>query len=80
VVPSTIASRSRPATATSDSPTASGATCATAASRVSACASSIVRSRGVVLTALAGLKPPVCERPGSTMTRFVPIDENWSTT
>jgi hypothetical protein len=43
-------------------------------------ASSTVRSRGVVVMALAGLKPPVPERPGSTMTRLVPSDENWPTT
>jgi hypothetical protein len=51
-----------------------------ACSRRSAAASSMVRSRGVVVMALAGLKPPVPERPGRTMTRLVPIEENWPTT
>jgi hypothetical protein len=46
----------------------------------SACASSIVRSRGVLVIALPGLKPPVCERPGRTITRLLPIDENWLST
>jgi hypothetical protein len=40
----------------------------------------MVRSRGVVVSALAGLKPPVAERPGRTMTRLLPSAENWSTT
>ena len=61
-------------------PTASGATRRTPAARSSAAASSMVRSRGVVVIALAGLKPPVPERPGRTMTRLVPIDANWPTT
>ncbi|EXI78939.1 MAG: hypothetical protein AW10_02580 [Candidatus Accumulibacter appositus] len=76
VVPTTITSRSLPAKLISDVPTASGAARCTALARSSACASSMVRSRGVLVTALPGLKPPVCERPGRTMTRLLPIDEN----
>ena len=76
VVPATITSRSRPATLISDVPTASGATFFTAGARCSASASSMVRSRVVLVMALPMLKPPVCERPGRTMTRLVPIDEN----
>ena len=34
------------------------------------------KARGVLVTALPGLKPPVCERPGRTITRLLPIDEN----
>jgi hypothetical protein len=37
-----------------------------------AAASSMVRSRGVLVMAVAGLKPPVPVRPGRTMTRLVP--------
>ena len=48
----------------------------TALARCSAWASSIVRSRVVLVMALPGLKPPVCERPGSTMTRLLPSEEN----
>ena len=45
-----------------------------------ALASSTVRSRGVPVITLAGEKPPVCVRPGSTITRLVPSDENSLTT
>ena len=58
----------------------SGATRSTAGARSIARASSMVRSRGVVVIALAGLKPPVSVRPGSTITRFVPSEENSRTT
>ncbi len=78
--PATMTSRSRPPKLISEVPTASGATRRTPAARSSAAASSMVRSRGVVVIALAGLNPPVPERPGRTMTRLVPIDENWPTT
>jgi hypothetical protein len=64
----------------SELPTASGATRRTEGRRVRANASSTVRSRGVVVSALAGLKPPVAERPGRTMTRLLPSAENCSTT
>ena len=80
VVPMTFTSRSRPPLLISDRPTTSGASRRTAAARCSARASPIVRSRGVLVIAVAGLKPPVCDRPGNTMTRLVPIAENWSTT
>ena len=76
VVPAIITSRSRPPTLISEVPTASGATFFTAGALSSACASSTVRSRGVLVMAFPGLKPPVCERPGSTMTRLLPSDEN----
>jgi hypothetical protein len=36
----------------------------------------MVRSRGVLVMALPGLKPPVCDLPGNTMTRLVPSEEN----
>ena len=73
-------SRSRPATLSSDVPAVTGASRRTAGARCSARASATVRSRGVLVTALAGLKPPVCERPGSTITRLLPSDENSLTT
>jgi hypothetical protein len=76
VVPATMTSRSLPPTLISEVPTASGATRCTALARSRACASSTVRSRGVLVSALPGLKPPVCERPGRTITRLLPIDEN----
>ena len=57
-----------------------GATRRTPEARNSAAASSIVRSRGVEVIALAGLYPPVPERPGRTITRLVPKEENWPTT
>ena len=60
----------------SEVPTASGATRRTAGARTSALASLMVRSRTVFVIALPGLKPPVCERPGKTITRFVPTDAN----
>ncbi len=80
VEPATMISRRRPPKLISEVPAVSGATLLTAGARRSAAASSTVRSRGVVVMALAGLKPPVPERPGSTMTRLVPIDENCPTT
>ncbi|MPN10167.1 hypothetical protein SDC9_157462 [bioreactor metagenome] len=80
VEPATMASRSLPPWAISEVPTASGATRRTLGRRRRLAASSMVRSRGVEVMALAGLKPPVPERPGSTMTRLVPSDENWPTT
>jgi len=80
VVPATITSRSLPPKLISDVPTARGTTRCTVLARSSAWASSTVRSRGVLVMALPGLKPPVCERPGRTMTRLVPSDENSSTT
>ena len=80
VEPATMISRSRPPKLISDVPTVSGATRLTVLARRRAAASSMVRSRGVVVMALAGLKPPVPERPGRTMTRLVPIEENWPTT
>ena len=75
-----MTSRRRPPKLISDVPTASGARRLTEGARRSAPASSMLRSRGVLVMALAGLKPPVPERPGSTMTRLVPIEENWPTT
>ena len=53
-----------------------GATRRTAVARRTASASSTVRSRGVPVMTFCGEKPPVCVRPGSTMTRLVPSDEN----
>lgn len=76
VVPATSTSRSLPPALISDVPTVNGATRNTALARCKACASSMVRSRGVLVMALPGLKPPVCERPGSTITRLLPSDEN----
>ncbi len=76
VVPATITSRSLPPKLISEVPTASGATRVTALARVSAWASSMVRSRVVLVMALPGLKPPVWLRPGKTMTRLLPSDEN----
>ena len=75
-----MTSRSRPPKLISDVPTASGATRLTAGARRKLPASSRLKSRGVVVIALAGLNPPVPERPGRTMTRLVPIEENWPTT
>ena len=80
VVPTTTVSRSLPPAVISAEPTDTGATRSTACARPIARASSSVRSRGVLVTALAGEKPPVCVRPGSTITRFVPSEENWSIT
>jgi hypothetical protein len=79
-VPATTTSRRRPLALISELPAGKGAARRTEGSRVSANASSMVRSRGVVVSALAGLKPPVAERPGRTMTRLLPSAENWSTT
>ena len=79
-MPATTTSRKRPLALISELPAARGATRRTEGSRVSANASSTVRSRGVVVRALAGLKPPVAERPGRTITRLLPSAENWSTT
>ena len=76
VVPITIVSRKRPPALASDNPTAIGASRRIALARCKARASSIVKSRGVLVTTLAGLKPPVCERPGNTITRLLPIEEN----
>ena len=78
--PATTLSRRRPLALISEVPTDNGETRRTEGSRLMAKASSTVRSRGVVVSALAGLKPPVAERPGSTMTRLLPSDENCSTT
>ena len=75
-VPATMTSRSLPPALISDVPTASGATRLTALPRCRAWASSMVRSRVVLVMALPGLKPPVCERPGNTMTRLLPSAEN----
>ena len=80
VVPATITSRSRPPKEISEVPTASGATRRTLGMRRRLLASSMVRSRGVEVMALAGLKPPVPERPGKTLTRLLPSEENWPTT
>ena len=80
VVPTTMPSRSLPPTDSSEVPTASGATRCTAGARSSASASSTVRSRGVLLTKLPGLMPPVSVRPGSTITRLVPMALNSRTT
>ena len=56
VVPATMTSRNLPPTLISEVPTASGATRRTALARNRACASSTVRSRGVLVIALiAGL-------------------------
>ncbi len=80
VEPATMTSRRRPPKLISEVPTISGARRFTAGARCSAAASLMVRSRGVVVMAFAGLKPPVPERPGRTMTRLVPSEENWPTT
>jgi len=80
VVPSTITSRRRPPTEISELPTVSGATRCTSGRRSRAAASSLVRSRGVLLTKLPGLTPPVSVRPGSTISSLAPSAENSSTT
>ena len=80
VVPSTMPSRRRPPADSSEVPAVSGATRATAGARSSACASSTVRSRGVLLMKLPGLMPPVSARPGSTITRLLPMALNSRTT
>lgn len=80
VEPTTMASRKRPPTDSSEVPTVSGATRCTAGARCSASASSTVRSRGVLLTKLPGLMPPVSVRPGSTITRLLPMALNSRTT
>ena len=79
-VPATMTSRNRPPKLISEVPISSGATRRTALARCSDCASSSVRSRGVLVMALPGLNPPVCERPGKTITRLVPSEENSPTT
>jgi len=61
-------------------PTAIGATRRTAGARSKACASSTVKSRGVFVIAFTGLKPPVCDRPGKTITRLLPSAVNSLTT
>ena len=76
VVPATITSRSLPPWLISEVPIINGATRRTVLARSKDCASSMLRSRGVLVMALPGLKPPVCERPGRTITRLVPSDEN----
>jgi len=80
LVPTTVASRSRPPTAISELPTASGATRCTSDRRSSAAASALVSSRGVLLTKLPALTPPVSVRPGSTISRLAPSAENSFTT
>ena len=45
-----------------------------------AIASFSTRSRGVCPTSMPGFTPAVSERPGNTITRLVPNDENWLTT
>ncbi len=80
VAPMTMPSRRRPPTESSVVPTVSGATRCTAGARSRACASSTVRSRGVPLTKLPGLMPPVAVRPGSTISRLLPMALNSRTT
>ena len=80
VEPSTGVSRTRAPTCTSAAPTISGAMRRTAWLRLSASASSSVRSRGVLPTSTPGMAPAVSLRPGSTMTRLVPSEPNWLTT
>ena len=76
--PATMTSRNLPPKLISEVPMASGVMRRTVLARSRVCASSMVRSGGVLVIALPGLNPPVCERPGSTMTRLVPSDENSS--
>ena len=80
VEPSTGVSRLRAPERTSPAPTISGAKRRIAWLRLSASASSSVRSRGVLPISTPGMAPAVSLRPGSTMTRLVPSEPNWLTT
>ena len=64
VVPAIITSRSLPPTLISEVPTAIGRHSSPTA-HAGACASSTVRSRGVLVIALPGLKPPVQSVPAA---------------
>ncbi len=72
VDPITGTSRLRPPKEMSAEPTASGATRFTPRLRVSASASSSVRSRGVCPRNMRPATPAVSLRPGNTITRLVP--------
>ena len=79
VEPSTGLSRTRAPTRTSPAPMMSGAMRWTAGLRLSASASSMVRSRGVLPSSTPGIAPAVSLLPGRMITRCVPSDPNWFT-
>ncbi len=80
VDPSTGDSRLRAPARTSPAPMISGAMRRTAWLRLSASASSSVKSRGVLPTSTPGMAPAVSLRPGRTMIRLLPSEPNWFAT
>ena len=75
-----MASRNLPAALISEVAIKMGAIRATPGNRSIAEASLTVKSLGVLVIRLAGLKPRVSERPGNTMTKLLPMAENSPTT
>jgi len=76
VDPSTGVSRLRAPARTLPAPMISGAKRRTAWLRLSASASSMVRSRGVLPISTPGMAPAVSLRPGRTMIRLLPSEPN----
>ena len=76
VEPSTTTSRFSASCEIEAAPTVSGAMRLTAVLRKIACASSSEISRGICPTSMPGPMPAVSVRPGNTITRLVPSEEN----
>ena len=78
VVPSTGTCLLLPSSTALSSPKIRGATMLMPAVRRRAAASPRVKSLGVAPIKVAGMFEAVSERPGITIIKFVPREENWS--